>query len=37
MYKGGPQNGFSEKVGHLAQLADPPLPVSWAAKKRKKN
>ena len=34
--KGGPQNGFLEKVGHLAQPADPPpLPVSWAAKKRK--
>ena len=34
----GPQNGFLEKVGHLAQPADPPpLPVSWAAKKRKKS
>ena len=22
--KGGPQNGFLEKVGHLAQPADPP-------------
>ena len=30
-YKGGPQNPFSEKVRHLA------LPVSWAAKKRKKS
>ena len=30
--KGGPQNVFLEKVGHLAQPADPtPLPVSWAA------
>ena len=26
--KGGPQNAFSEKVGHLAQLADPPTPSS---------
>ena len=24
--KGGPQNPFSEKVGHLAQPADPPSP-----------
>ena len=35
--KGSLQKPFSEKVGHLAQLASPPLPVSWAAKKRKKS
>ena len=36
--KGSPQNAFLEKVGLLAQLADPPpLPVSWAAQKRKKS
>ena len=36
--KGSLQKPFSEKVGHLAQLADPPpLPVSWVAKKRKKS
>ena len=26
LHKGSPQNAFSEKVGHLAQLADPPTP-----------
>ena len=34
--KGGHQNLFSEKVGHLAQPGDP-LHVSWAAKKEEKS
>ena len=33
--KGGPQNAFSEKVGHLAQLANPPTRKLGRQKKKK--
>ena len=35
-YKGGPQNAYSEKVGHLAQPADPPPPRKLGRQKKKK-
>ena len=34
--KGSPQNAFSEKVGHLAQPADPPPPCRLGRQKKKK-
>ena len=34
--KGGPQNGFLEKVGHLAQPADPPPHRKLGRQKKKK-
>ena len=37
VYKGGPQNPFSEKVGHLAQPAAPPPPPRKLGRQKKKN
>ena len=34
--EGGPQNPFSEKVGHLAQPADPPPPPRKLGRQKKK-
>ena len=34
--QGGPQKGFLEKVGHLAQPADPPPPRKLGRQKKKK-
>ena len=36
IHKGGHQNGFSEKVGHLAQPADPSPPPRKLGRQKKK-